>query len=794
MKKVELLAPAGSLESMHAAVQSGANAVYLGGSKFSARAYASNFDDENMEKTIKYCHLYGIKVYITLNTLIKENELEEAIKYVEFLYKIGIDGLLVQDIGLAHIIGRNFSGLDIHASTQMTIHNKEGALFLNKIGFKRVVLSRELSLKEIENISKELDIETEIFMHGALCICYSGQCLMSSLIGGRSGNRGRCAQPCRLPYTVIDKGRNKEKSLYALSPKDICTLEDIKQIVESGTDSLKIEGRMKRPEYVAGVVDTYRKAIDAVEQKKPIEVNGKSKLLKLFNREGFSKAYLFGNVGKKMMAYNFPKNTGVVLGKVMKDSTIILEEDVALRDGIRIGMGEDGFTISKIIKNKEEVQDGLKGDRVKIFPVNYKSGDVLYKTSDTKLLEELSKSYINPYNRKIELPLEVKFSTGSPISITTFYDNNNFSADGDIVEVPIKKPLDKEKLEENLKKAGDTPFKFNNINFLQFENGFLPLSSINSVRRKLIEDIEKYIENKYRRNFNKDIDLTYTAKLNNKGDLNIKKALNSLVCVSTNEQFKAAQDFGMENICVNLFNKANDIDIEGKNVYLKIPNIIKQEFEEVCELIEKKLPIIKGIVTGNLGIINRFQDRTKIIGDYKLNLFNSYALNFYEEFIDLSCLSVELNKREIESIAKVWKKEFQLLIYGKIELMVSEYCPIGSVFGEKDDKASCNGMCIKCAEDKGNCGKSEFFLRDRKGEEFLIKTDKFCRSYIYNSVPINLLPDMEELNKLKTSSYRLDFIDENYEEVIRILTALCEGRWTEEYKNYTRGHYKRGVE
>lgn len=798
MKKIELLAPAGSLESMYAAVQSGADAVYLGGSKFSARAFASNFDEENMIKTVRYCHLYGVKVYITLNTLIKENEFLEALEYVKYLYNIGIDGLIVQDIGLAYIIGRNFLGLDIHASTQMTVHNGEGALFLNKNGFKRIVLSRELSLKEITHISKELNIETEIFIHGALCICYSGQCLMSSLIGGRSGNRGRCAQPCRLPYTLVDKLAGSEKSLYALSPKDMCTIEGIEKIAESGTSSLKIEGRMKRPEYVAGVVETYRKAIDSSEKKEAVQISEKNKLLKLFNREGFSRAYLFGNIGKKMMAYNFPKNTGISLGKIIKDSTIILEDDVALKDGIRIGMGEDGFTISKIIKDKIEVETAQKGDKVKIYPANYKIGDILYKTSDTKLLEELAKKYINPYNKKIELPLKVKFLSGEPISIITNYDNINFSADGDVVQVPIKKPMDKEKLEENLKKAGDTPFKFSNMEFVQFADGFLPLSSINSVRRNLVEKLENYIYNKYERTFEVGLNLAYIEKIKEE-KANTKKVLNPLICVNTDEQLRAACHLGMENICVNIFSKENDINIEGKEVYLKVPNIVKGEFEAVCEIIEKSLTNIKGILTGNLGIINRFKDRTEIIGDYKLNIFNSYALDFYKKFLDLCCLSVELNKKEIEEISKRWEKEFQLLIYGKAELMVSEYCPIGSIFGGKDDKNPCNEACLKSGNIKSKCdcngsNHNKFVLRDRKGEEFLVKTDKFCRSYIYNSAPINLLPDLDELKKLKNASFRLDFIDESYEEVITILEAFRQGKWTKEYKNYTRGHYKRGVE
>lgn len=384
MNKIELLAPAGSMESLYAAVQNGADAVYLGGAKFSARAYASNFDEENMIKAVEYCHLYNVKIYVTVNTAMKEEEIKEALEYVEFLYKIGVDALIIQDAGLAQLIKRNFPKFELHASTQMSIHNAEGALFLKNLGFSRIVLSRELSLDEITHISKYLNIETEIFVHGALCVSYSGQCLMSSLIGGRSGNRGRCAQPCRLPYEIIDKKRKKKAKGYILSPKDVCTIENIKDIINSGTSSLKIEGRMKRPEYVAGVVSAYRKAID--DANCDIETERK-KLLQLFNREGFSKAYLYGNVGRDMMSYRFPKNTGVFIGKVNRDLTIELKENVKLQDGIRFG--GDGFTIFKIVKGSTNVEEAFVGDRVKLKPTKYKAGDMLFKTSDNELLNNL---------------------------------------------------------------------------------------------------------------------------------------------------------------------------------------------------------------------------------------------------------------------------------------------------------------------------------------------------------------------------------------------------------------------
>lgn len=781
MNKIELLAPAGSMESLYAAVQNGADAVYLGGNKFSARAYASNFGEEEMTKAVEYCHIYGVKVYVTLNTLLKENEVNEALNYAAFLYSIGVDGIIIQDTGLAALINKNLPDLELHASTQMTVHNGEGALFLKDLGFKRIVLSRELSIKEIKHISTDLGVETEIFVHGALCICYSGQCLMSSLIGGRSGNRGRCAQPCRLPYKLINKKEGKETSAYILSPKDICTIENIKDIIESGTASLKIEGRMKRPEYVAGVVDIYRRAIDSVYNKKEFHfAKEKAVLMKLFNREGFSKAYMVGNPGKSLMAYSCPKNTGVFLGKVGKGQELVLEDSVSLKDGVRYN--EEGFTVSKIIKDGKEVEAAFKGDKVKLFPLGYKSGEYLYKNSDVKLLEELSQSYKNPYGRKLPLSLEVDFKVEEPITIKANYDNKEFIAVGEVVQKALKKPLDKEKLKENLGKTGDTAFEFKNIIFNAYEEGFLPVSSVNAVRRELMESIEGYIKNKDK----KDIS-NYKLNFHKENRREEDSMPSILVCVNSKEGYRAVKDSGIEDIAVNIFTRGSSIimkDVKNDNVYLKIPNIIKEEFEVICNTIEENLPYIKGIVTANLGIINRFRGRTSIIGDYKLNIFNSFSLNFYNNFLQGSSFSVELNKKEIGELLKGEAVNSQMLIYGKPELMVSEYCPIGSIFGGWDMEKTCSRACEK----------GSYVLKDRKNEEFLVTTDKFCRSYIYNNSPINLIGNMEEIKKLGVKSFRLDFTDESYEEIIYVMKQFKEEKWQGDFNNYTRGHFKRGVE
>ncbi|MGL4730245.1 MAG: DUF3656 domain-containing U32 family peptidase [Clostridium sp.] len=785
MEKVELLAPSGSIESLHAAVLSGCDAVYMGGSKFSARAYANNFDDEALKNAVDYCHIYGVKVYIAVNTLIKEDEYNEAIEYIRFLYEVGVDALIIQDLGLFWGCKKIFPDFELHASTQMTVHNGEGAKFLNDLGFQRIVLSRELALKEIEYISKDLGIETEMFVHGALCVSYSGQCLMSSIIGGRSGNRGRCAQPCRLPYTIINKKTGQNKEGYLLSPKDICTYDEIKNIIETGTSSLKIEGRMKRPEYVAGVVGSYKKAIDSVYKNQEIDVKKEyKKLTQLFNREGFSKAYMFGNVGKDMMAYNCPKNSGVYLGKVEKDLTITLNEDIHIKDGIRVR--DDGFAVVGIKSGKKEVNFAKKGERVTLKPAKYRVGDVLYKAGDTLLLEELSKVYENMFSKKMPIDLKVEFKVEQPIKLTADFNGNEFVVVGDVVQRALKRPLDKEGLLKSLNKLGDTPLKINSIEYISFDEGFMPVSSINAIRRELTDKILEDLTLKYRREdkVKKDV---HSLNKSRKKDFMLPKLM---VLVSNLEQFNAAIECGVKDIAIDVFFKGSKLDLNNLkkdrniNIYIKTPNIIKEELEGICSLIEKHLSGIKGIVTSNLGIISRFNGRTNIIGDYKLNIFNSYSSEFYNEYLDGTVMSIELNHKELCNLAKKSSLQPQVIIYGKYELMVSEYCPIGSVFGGKSKKTACNEKCHE----------GEYVLKDRKGEEFKVLTDKYCRSHIYNNVPVNLIPNMKEYKRNNISSFRVDLIDENYEKSKEIIKMVIEEKFDGDYKGYTRGHYKRGVE
>jgi putative protease len=787
MDKIELLAPSGSMESLITAVNNGADAIYLGGNKFSARAYASNFDNETMMKAVDYSHSYGVKVYVAINTSLKQSELKEALKYTGYLYEIGVDALIIQDVGLVSLIRDVYPNFELHASTQMTVHNGEGALYFKEKGIKRIVLSRELSLEEIKYISKDLDIETEIFVHGALCVCYSGQCLMSSMIGGRSGNRGRCAQPCRMQYTI--KGETLgEKKGYLLSPKDTCLIEDVDSIIKSGTSSLKVEGRMKKPEYVAGVTRTYRKAIDKVIMNSKFDLNkGRNELAQLFNREGFAKAYLYKNTGKDMMSYNYPKNTGVFIGQVTNNGEVILEENVALGDGIRFN--DDGFTLSKILKNNNEVKDASRGETVKLFPTGgYKKGCRLYKMSDKKLYDEL-KEDLKSYKRKISLIGDVEFKVNAPIIIKTKFNGKEYKVFGENVEVATNAPMTRERVQEALKKSGEIPYKFDQIVFDIFDEGFMRIADINNLRRELFEKILKDEVSSYRkRRIQESIKIKNIKSNEDLGYIYSCITKNQLKALIENEDVQnIALDisFSRQKNCLNKedLNNLYEQNSKNKNIYLKVPNIIKGEFKNIVKIIDELVPYIKGIITSNVGIIKIYKEKLFIIGDYKLNIFNKEAAEFYAEDIDIPCVSLELNRKEIKEMMRDTNCKVGVNIYGSTELMVSEHCPIGSTFGGKASKKECNGACMK----------DNFKLIDRMNESFSVLADNNCRSHILNSLATNLIEQVEELKSFNIVNYRVDFNDESYEEVNDILEQIAKGKKNEN-KKYTQGHYRRGVE
>ena len=432
---IDLLSPVGNFDCLKAAVQNGANSVYFGADLFSARAYASNFDLKELEKAIIYAKTRGVKTNLTLNTLIKDDEFDDAFELAKKAYEFGIDAIIVQDLGLAKQLINHFPDLDIHASTQMTVHNLQGVLKLQELGFKRVVLSRELSLQEIEYICKNSDVEIECFIHGALCISYSGQCLFSSMVGARSGNRGKCAQPCRLPYQLMENDIEIDKG-HLLSTRDLCGLDYIPSLINAGVTCLKIEGRMKNPEYVATVTRIYRKYIDLAEKSffqndYKVDESDRKILLQAFNRGMSSTGHLSDEPNRNLIFKDKPNNMGLFLGKVQKYNknkgyiTVKLQEPIEIGDTVSLEKESGSYNISELMIKDKNIKDTKIGQTVTIGRMkgNINLGDNIYKISSKKL-NSIAHESINGEHRKVPLNCAISIKHNEPLKIRIKYDTN----------------------------------------------------------------------------------------------------------------------------------------------------------------------------------------------------------------------------------------------------------------------------------------------------------------------------------------------------------------------------------
>lgn len=828
-KKPELLSPVGSPEALVAAVENGADAIYLGGKKFSARQYASNFDEKELKKVIEYCHIQGVRVYITINTLLKEEELSSIIDYIVFLYKIGVDALIIQDLGLLKIIQRLLPDFPFQSSTQMTIHSLEGVKLLEREGFYRVVLARELSLKEIKSIVQESNTEIKIFNHGALCICYSGQCLMSSMIGGRSGNRGRCAQPCRKRYSLVDLddfGHNREnKYAFLLSPKDLSTLEQVKDLIESGAHSFKIEGRMKRPEYVAIVTSLYRKAIDQYYSKQQIEITEQDikNLKQIFNR-GFTTAYLFSDQRGNIISKEKPNNRGLYLGKIYsidnksKKMHVLLEESLEIGDGIEVwteDKNNSGMQVSHIEMNNREVKRAKAGEKISLSLLNnVKIGNSLYKTSDISLLKEAQNSFKNLYHKKRPIWGAATMKIGKALTLGLWDENHHFvSIESDtLVEKAIHRPMDRHKIQEQLGKLGGTPFELIDIEIDMDENSIIPIKEINQVRRKGIESLTKEILKVDRR-----IDkLVIKEKVQELWKLPIaqreKEIFHPFLVAKVNRMtsLKAVLETDVSEVIfggdidfdIKLYEKALNLAKEKeKSIVFSFPRITRKNY--IDQLVRHRQDIKKlnpdGLLLSNLEMVHFFRDfPMEKEGDFTLNAFNHFAIEKLEEMgLENICISPELTLKEIEKIQKYTHIPLTLFVHGFMEMMISEYCPIACKQNEQD--------CYPCRNNR------KFGLKDEKGITFPLYIDDFGRSHILNSQKLCLLENLSDVVKLNFKKLRIQFNMENEQEIIETMKAyeeylnnLQRGRHTipqraEKLINkireqgLTKGHYYRGV-
>ena len=628
-KSVELLAPAGSYEAFIAAVENGANAVYLGGKLFNARANASNFDLDELKRIVEYAHLRDVRIHLTLNTLLDDGEIEQALQFAYDIYEIGVDAVIVQDVGLAKVLHEYIPDLELHASTQLSTHNLEGVQELAKIGFKRVVLARELSIEEIKYICDNTNVEIEIFSHGAQCICYSGECLMSSMIGDRSGNRGKCAQPCRLPYELIKEDTKGNKSScgkgYLLSPKDLSTLEILKDL--PNVSCLKIEGRMKSPEYVATVVSLYRYYLDNLESHPTFK--DKQELMQIFNRGGFSKAFLMGKVGKDTMCYEKPKNWGLFIGKVTNYDgkrviSISNEGDIELivGDGIEVWNGQNESP-SCIISELKKIKNGYQIGRIH---GNISIGDKVYRTSSKVLNQKAKESFSRGFVKHKKVSAKFIMHEKEPIKLII----NDYKYVSDIVaDQAIKAPITKEKIDEQLLKTGNTPFEFSNIEYDINESLFLPVSKINEIRRNACLSYENYlIENMSNHVIRRELEKPSSFK-----DCSSSKK------VSVFFNYLKEEYIELKNIdyCYFSFKDAiNNLELiqkfNGKK-YILFPLVTKANYAKLIKTnIAKISKVIDGFVISNIGQLEyvskiiKENSSLELIANYTLNAFNSYSI------------------------------------------------------------------------------------------------------------------------------------------------------------------------
>lgn len=505
MNKPELLSPAGNMESLKAAVAGGCDAVYLGLQTFSARAFAGNFSHEEMEQAVAYCHFYDVRVYVTMNTMLYESEIDNAMKEVDFLYRIHVDALLIQDLGLFSRIHACYPDFDLHCSTQMHVHNPAGVLFMKQQGARRVVLARETPIEQVSECCK-LGIEIEVFVYGAICISYSGQCLMSAAEMNRSGNRGMCAQCCRLRYSAVDQNGNtlNTDGQYLLSPKDLNVIDRIPDLMNAGVSSLKIEGRMKRPEYVYLATHVFREAIDACAEGKKYKVSQQTlEELKLMFNRGFSVGHLFHADTDERMSIRRPNHLGIKIGTVIKyeDGRVLvkLEKDLHQHDGLRILNDpiDTGLTAVKIEKNGLLVSSASAGDEVWLdcrSTPNPKPGQPLQKTSDSVLVEKLAEE-ISKGRPGIPVAMQYEAAEGKPFHLQ-INDRCSHSAEAFSQEICQKArtaPLSDEDFQNSLRKTGNTLFTVESVKGTH-GNVFLPLKSINQTRRNAFESLQKICE------------------------------------------------------------------------------------------------------------------------------------------------------------------------------------------------------------------------------------------------------------------------------------------------------------
>lgn len=807
MSNIELLSPAGDFDCLKAAVQNGADSVYFGGELFNARASASNFDKDGLRDAIRYAKLRNVKVNFTLNTLLKDDELNDAANLAKYVYSLGADAILVQDLGLAKYLIDNFPDIDVHSSTQMTAHNLQGVLQLERLGFKRVVLARELSLHEIEYICGHCNVEIETFIHGALCISYSGQCLFSSMVGARSGNRGKCAQACRLPYELVEKSTDKviDKG-YILSPKDMCGLKFIPSLIKAGVKCFKIEGRMKTPEYVATVTRIYRKYIDLAESNNPYIVDDADikELMQVFNRGGFSDGNFDNEPNNSYIFSEKSNNMGLLMGQISKYNsskgliTFKTHENLSIGDTVCVQNEEHKYTVSELMLNKENIRKAKDGDVITIGRIkgNISIGDKVYKISDNEKNKKIL-DYINKQNKKIPLSCVITIKKGFPISMeVNSMDKENgtyfsMSSQKTIDLIPIdsiSNPISKERIIEQINKTTDTPFEFKYIRVLLDNNTYIPkISAINGLRRDCLNDLINQAISRFER---KDEIISfedYKKTLN--PNLKKKKVFYSLLLNKLYLDYDYTKLINVDRLYIPIryflskkFSNILDILKTKGTLYISLPTILKDNYRNITynrleEIIEKYN--IKGFVISNIAGTESLIETDKnleTVGNFTLNVFNTSSINELKSLgVDVITLSPELDKETLKHLVTYSPIATELTVYGRIPLMNIGYCLLGKA-----------NRCYPTCETF--CKQSQYYLRDRLGYKFKLHQDNVQTiTTVYNSKILSI-----PFDDINIDIARISIFDESIDEINNAINTVRAGK-TFTGEEYTYGNFNRFV-
>ena len=799
----ELLAPAGSWDCLRAAVANGADAVYFGLPRFNARLRTDNFSETDLPKVIAFCHQHGVKAYVTMNTLIFTGELEDAADYLRLLSKEGADAILVQDIGLAEMAREIAPDLPVHASTQMTITSPEGAKFVRELGIRRIVLARELSLREIKKFnaaSQEAsgaNIELEVFVHGALCVAYSGQCLTSESLGQRSANRGECAQACRMPYEMIVDGEPRDlgDKRYLLSPQDLAAVDEIPELLALGVVSFKIEGRLKTPEYVAAVTRVYRNAIDAALEGIPHKADSKDRYrMEMTFSRGLFSGWMHGVNHQRLVAARFGKKRGPLAGRISRvgQDHVEFRAEIGLKPGDGVVFDTGGDT--------DHEQGGrifeVRGQRYffKHRHIDFsklKPGDRVWKTDDPALNAELQKSFAGaiPARRREPLDLRVSGSEGHPLLLEA----------GEVKvysSIPLQAartaPLTTEKLRDHLGRFGESVYTLGEFENLVQGEVILPIGELNRIRRELIFAIEAKAkatreettvavrdllarardENESRQ----QDDSSDPASTRGSGSLSPNPPHLTVLC-RTLEQIEAAIQAGVKTVAVDFEDIRRYKDAvalvrnqSGAEILLATPRIQKAGEEGFFKLIENAQP--HGVLIRNLGALEFFADsRLRKVGDFSLNVSNPLSAAFLiRQGLERVTISYDLNIEQVLAmLANATPGWFELTLHQHMPMFHMEHCVFAAFLSNGTDHTNCGRPCDT----------HRLHLRDRVGIEHPLRADVGCRNTLFNAVAQTGARYFRDLGGAGLRNFRVELLEETAGETTRIVGSylkLIEGK------------------